>query len=47
MGDGPAARAFRDIANLIITETVPPVQMAGCSARVETVTAVAVNRRTA
>lgn len=46
-GDGPAARAFRDIATLIITETVPPVQMAGCSARVESVTAVAVNRRTA
>jgi ATP-binding protein involved in chromosome partitioning len=32
-GDGPAARAFRAIAERIATETVPPVQMAGCSAR--------------
>jgi ATP-binding protein involved in chromosome partitioning len=46
-GDGPAARAFRDIANLIITETVPPVRMAECSARIESVTAVSVNKRTA
>jgi ATP-binding protein involved in chromosome partitioning len=33
-GDGPAAVAFRAIAELIVTETVPPVEMAGCSARV-------------
>jgi ATP-binding protein involved in chromosome partitioning len=32
-GDGPAAAAFRAIAQRIVTETVPPVQMAGCSAR--------------
>jgi ATP-binding protein involved in chromosome partitioning len=31
--DGPAAQAFRAIARTIVTETVPPVQMAGCSAR--------------
>jgi ATP-binding protein involved in chromosome partitioning len=33
-GDGPAAEAFRAIARKIVTETVPPVAMAGCSARV-------------
>lgn len=33
LGDGPAAEAFRAIANLIVTEAVPPVAMAGCSAR--------------
>jgi ATP-binding protein involved in chromosome partitioning len=32
-GSGPAADAFREIANRIVTETVPPVGMAGCSAR--------------
>ena len=32
-GTGPAADAFRAIASRILTETVPPVQMAGCSAR--------------
>ena len=32
-GVGPAADAFRAIAELIVTETVPPVSMAGCSAR--------------
>ncbi len=32
-GTGPAADAFRAIAKLIVTETVPPVSMAGCSAR--------------
>ncbi len=32
-GSGPAAVAFRAIAERIATETVPPVQMAGCSAR--------------
>jgi ATP-binding protein involved in chromosome partitioning len=32
-GVGLAADAFRAIATLIVTETVPPVQMADCSAR--------------
>jgi ATP-binding protein involved in chromosome partitioning len=32
-GDGPAAQAFRAIAERIATDTVPAVQMAGCSAR--------------
>jgi ATP-binding protein involved in chromosome partitioning len=32
-GAGPAAEAFRAIATRIVTETVPPVAMAGCSAR--------------
>lgn len=32
-GDGAAAEAFRAIAAKIVTETVPPVEMAGCSAR--------------
>ena len=33
LGDGPAAEAFRAIADTIVTEAVPPVEMAGCSAR--------------
>jgi len=33
LGDGPAARAFRAIADRIVTEAVPPLAMAGCSAR--------------
>ena len=33
LGDGPAAEAFRAIAELIVTDAVPPVDMAGCSAR--------------
>ncbi len=32
-GHGPAADAFRAVAQRIATETVPPVAMAGCSAR--------------
>jgi ATP-binding protein involved in chromosome partitioning len=32
-GTGPAAEAFRALATKIVTETVPPVEMAGCSAR--------------
>jgi ATP-binding protein involved in chromosome partitioning len=32
-GDGPAAQAFRAIAEKIVSETVPPVAMRGCSAR--------------
>jgi len=34
LGDGPAADAFRPIAARIVEEAVPPVEMAGCSARV-------------
>jgi ATP-binding protein involved in chromosome partitioning len=33
LGDGPAAEAFRDIAQRIVTEVAPPVEMAGCTAR--------------
>jgi ATP-binding protein involved in chromosome partitioning len=33
LGDGPAADAFRAIADRIVEEAVPPVAMAGCSAR--------------
>ena len=33
-GDGPAADAFRAIAERIVTEAVPPVEMAGCTARI-------------
>jgi ATP-binding protein involved in chromosome partitioning len=50
-GTGPAAEAFRAIADRILTDIAPPVDpsaidMAGCSARAytETVTAVAVTR---
>jgi ATP-binding protein involved in chromosome partitioning len=33
LGDGPAADAFRAIADRIFDEAVPPSEMAGCSAR--------------
>jgi ATP-binding protein involved in chromosome partitioning len=33
LGDGPAAGAFREIVRRIVDEAVPPVVMAGCSAR--------------
>ena len=33
LGDGPAAEAFRAIADHIVAEAVPPAAMAGCSAR--------------
>jgi ATP-binding protein involved in chromosome partitioning len=33
LGEGPAADAFRAIAARIVEEAVPPVEMAGCSAR--------------
>jgi ATP-binding protein involved in chromosome partitioning len=33
LGEGPAAEAFRAIAERIVEEAVPPVAMAGCSAR--------------
>jgi len=49
VGTGAAADAFRAIARTIVTETVPPVQMADCSARVhaETVTGVSLRPRSA
>jgi ATP-binding protein involved in chromosome partitioning len=33
LGDGPAAEAFRAIADHILTEAIPPAELAGCSAR--------------
>ncbi|MGI9118645.1 MAG: Mrp/NBP35 family ATP-binding protein [Acidimicrobiales bacterium] len=33
LGDGPAADAFRAIARRIVDEAIPPVDMAGCTAR--------------
>jgi len=33
LGDGPAAEAFRSAAQALSEEHVPPVEMAGCSAR--------------
>ena len=33
LGDGPAAEALRSIATAVAEEHVPPVEMAGCSAR--------------
>jgi len=33
LGSGPAADAFRAIADHILTEAIPPSEMAGCSAR--------------
>jgi ATP-binding protein involved in chromosome partitioning len=33
LGEGAAADAFRAIAEVILTEAIPPGEMAGCSAR--------------
>jgi ATP-binding protein involved in chromosome partitioning len=33
LGSGPAADAFRAIADRLVTEAVPPAELAGCSAR--------------
>jgi ATP-binding protein involved in chromosome partitioning len=33
LGDSPAGKAFRALAKVIFTEAAPPVDMAGCSAR--------------
>ncbi len=33
LGEGPAADAFRALADKLVEEFVPPVEMAGCSAR--------------
>ena len=41
-----AIDSFRAIATLIVTETVPPVQMAGCSARTFTEAEVTLRKRT-
>ena len=35
LGDGPAAEAFRSIVDTLVTETVPPVEMASCTARLD------------
>jgi ATP-binding protein involved in chromosome partitioning len=32
--DSPAARAFREIADRVVDELLPPVEMAGCTARI-------------
>jgi ATP-binding protein involved in chromosome partitioning len=34
LGEGPAAEAFRAIAERIVTEAAPPIEMAGCTARI-------------
>ncbi len=34
LGEGPAAETFRAIVDTIVEEAVPPVEMAGCSARI-------------
>ncbi len=33
LGDGPAARAFREITDRLVEEVIPPADLAGCSAR--------------
>lgn len=33
LGEGPAAEAFREVAESIVSEVVPPADLAGCSAR--------------
>ncbi len=33
LGSGPAAEAFAELARLVVEETVPPVEMEGCTAR--------------
>src|SRR5688500_17202480 len=33
LGEGPAAEAFRALAEAVVVEAVPPVAMAGCTAR--------------
>ena len=41
-GQGPAAIAFRDVVERLVTDVAPPVDMAGCSARIESVVTVEV-----
>ena len=33
IGEGPAADAYREIVELLVTEAAPPIEMAGCTAR--------------
>jgi len=33
LGDGPAAEAYRAMVEVLVTEAVPPIDMAGCTAR--------------
>ncbi len=33
LGEGPAADAYRSMVDLLVTEAAPPIEMAGCSAR--------------
>jgi ATP-binding protein involved in chromosome partitioning len=33
LGEGPAADAYRSIVDLLVTEAAPPIEMAGCTAR--------------
>jgi ATP-binding protein involved in chromosome partitioning len=40
LGEGPAAEAFRALADTVVSEAIPPVEMAGCTAHIlEAVTA--------
>ncbi len=45
LGEGPAADAFRAIAEVIVSEAIPPVEMAGCSARILDAAAAALDAR--
>jgi ATP-binding protein involved in chromosome partitioning len=44
-GTGPAAEAFRDLAARIATELLPPLDMAGCTARILEAAAAALHAR--
>jgi len=46
-GTGPAAEAFRDLAARIATELLPPLDMAGCTARILEAAAAALDAREA
>ena len=45
LGEGPAADAFRAIAERIVTEAIPPIEMSGCSARIVAAAEVALELR--
>ena len=34
LGDGPAAAAFTDLAEVIVTDAVPPIELEGCTAHI-------------
>jgi ATP-binding protein involved in chromosome partitioning len=34
LGSGPAAEAFRSLADIVVTEAIPPIEMAGCTAHI-------------